>query len=90
MWAEKNFNEKLFVGATLYARSSTPASPFLYNGRKIKYKGYADFSVYAQYVIDDHFTAYISGGNLFNAKRINYGMYVERGINVGLGVLIKL
>ncbi len=90
MYVEKNFNEKLFIGATLYARSSTPASPFLYNGRKIKYKGYADFSVYAQYVIDDHFTAYISGGNLFNAKRINYGMYVERGINVGLGVLIKL
>ena len=89
IYAEANFDEKLFIGATLYARSATPASPFLSGGSKIKYKGYADLGVYAQYVIDNHFTAYINGGNLLNARRINYGMYVERGINVGVGVLVK-
>ena len=89
VYAEANFDEKLFIGATLYARSATPASPFLFEGNKIKYKGYADLGVYAQYVIDNHFTAYINGGNLLNARRINYGMYVERGINVGVGVLVK-
>lgn len=89
IYAEANFDEKLFIGATLYARSATPASPFLSGGIKTKYKGYADLGVYAQYVIDNHFTAYINGGNLLNARRINYGMYVERGINVGVGVLVK-
>lgn len=90
VYAEMNFNEKLFVGATLYARSATPASPFLYSGEKIKYKGYADLGVYAQYVLDNHFTVYVNGGNLLNARRINWGMYVEKGINVGFGVLVKL
>mgnify|MGYP002624394059 FL=1 len=89
IYAEANINEKLFIGATLYGRSATPASVFLYNGSKIKYKGYADLGLYAQYVIDNHFTAYINGGNLLNADRINYGMYVERGINIGFGLLIK-
>lgn len=89
IYAEANWDEKLFVGATVYARSSTPASAFLYNGQKIKYKGYADVGVYAQYVIDNHFTAYVNGGNLLNARRINWGMYVEKGINVGFGLLIK-
>ena len=89
VYAEANFDEKLFVGATLYARSSCPASSFLYNGGKIKYKGYADLGVYAQYVIDNQFTVYVNGGNLFNARRVNYGMYVEKGINVGFGLLIK-
>ncbi|MBQ1748113.1 MAG: LytTR family transcriptional regulator DNA-binding domain-containing protein, partial [Bacteroidales bacterium] len=70
-------------------KEGTPASPFLSGGSKTKYKGYADLGVYAQYVIDNHFTAYINGGNLLNARRINYGMYVERGINVGVGVLVK-
>ncbi len=88
-YAETNINEKLYIGANLYARSATPASPFLFNGNKTKYNGYADLGVYAQYVIDNHFTAYINGGNLLNAKRINYGMYVERGVNVGLGLLVK-
>lgn len=90
LWAEVNFNEKLFVGTTLYVRSATPASPFLYNGSKIKYKGYADLGLYAQYIFDNHLTVYINGGNLLNADKINYGMYVERGINVGFGVLVNL
>ena len=89
LYAEINFEEKLFIGATLYARSSAPASPFLYNGKKIKYKGYADLGVYAQYVINKNFTTYVSVGNLLDADRINYGMYVEKGINIDFGLLLK-
>ena len=89
VYAETNLDEKLYIGATLYTRSSTPATCFPYNGKTYKYKGYADLGVYAQYVIDNHFTAYINGGNLLNARRINCGMYVEKGINIGFGLLIK-
>ncbi|MBO4692735.1 MAG: TonB-dependent receptor [Bacteroidales bacterium] len=90
LYAEWNWDEKLFIGATLYGRSKTMATPFTHWGGKTqKYKGYANVSLYAQYAINNNFTAYAFAGNLLNKDIINYGMYVEKGINGGLGVLIK-
>lgn len=90
LYAEWNWDEKLFIGATLYGRSKTMATPFTqWADRTQKYKAYANLSLYAQYAINDNFTAYAFAGNLLNKDIINYGMYVEKGINGGLGVLIK-
>lgn len=90
LYAEWNWDEKLFIGATLYGRSKTMATPFTqWAGRTQKYKAYANLSLYAQYAINNNITAYAFAGNLLNKDIINYGMYVEKGINGGLGVLIK-
>lgn len=90
LYAEWNWDEKLFIGATLYGRSKTMATPFTqWADRTQKYKAYANLSLYAQYAINDNITAYAFAGNLLNKDIINYGMYVEKGINGGLGVLIK-
>lgn len=90
LYAEWNWDEKLFIGATLYGRSKTMATPFTqWADRTQKYKAYANLSLYAQYAINDNITAYAFAGNLLNKDIINYGMYVEKGINGGLGVLIR-
>ena len=92
---EFNERERIFFGINAYVRSK--AIMFHYHAfeqpesRTVPYyaKGYVNLSVYGKYVINNNFTAFAQVGNILNAKIQHYGMYLERGINVGAGVLIK-
>lgn len=92
---EFNERERLFVGLNAYARTKA-VMRYLQEWQggipelsPVYAKGYVNLSVYGRYVINNNFTAFAQIGNLLNAKIQNYGMYLERGVNVGLGVLIK-
>lgn len=92
---EYNHRERLFVGLNAYARSRAIMYNYLdYSQPSLQIvplyaKSYVNLSVYGRYVINNHFTAFAQVGNLLNAKIQNYGTYLERGVNAGLGVLIK-
>ncbi|HPT06453.1 MAG TPA: hypothetical protein PK500_07375 [Candidatus Egerieousia sp.] len=98
-YAEYNFRERIYIGATVYYRSATPYILGRMSGDgngnyTLKFTGakisdFIDAGVYGQYVINKHFTAFAQLNNLFNSNVQYYGMYIEKTISGGLGVLVK-
>jgi len=98
-YAEYNFRERIYVGATVYYRAATPYilgrmsadgnGKYTLNFTGAKISDFIDAGVYGQYVINKHFTAFAQLNNLFNSNVQYYGMYIEKTISGGVGVLVK-
>ena len=98
-YAEYNFRERIYIGATVYYRAATPYilgrmsadgnGKYTLNFTGAKISDFIDAGVYGQYVINKHFTAFAQLNNLFNSNVQYYGMYIEKTISGGVGVLVK-
>ena len=98
-YAEYNIRERIYFGATIYYRSETPyilgnmsksgstGYTLSFTGHKIS--SFVDAGIYGQYVINKHFTAFAQLNNLFNSNVQYYGMYIEKTISGGGGLLVK-
>jgi hypothetical protein len=100
MYGEYNFRERIYIGATIYYRAATPYIlgrrvsdnaggnyTLTFTGAKIS--DFVDMGIYGQYVINKHFTAFTQLNNLLNSNVQYYGMYIEKTISGGAGLLVK-
>ncbi len=89
IFAEYNWRERIYFGADIYFRNTTP---FYKNGslsRDTGLYGFANLGFNAKYVINNNFAVFLQGGNLLNADIQYHPYYLEKGINFGAGLTVK-
>ena len=97
VYGEYNWRERIYAGVNVRFRSRTRTYAVCrYNGpgdpwylSPVKVAPFADISLYGQYVINTHLTAFAQVNNLLNAKVQYIGMYIEKTVSAGIGVLVK-
>lgn len=85
-YGEYNYRNRIYLGTKVLVHSKTPQ---LYGEEYVKAPAYANVILYGQYVLNYRFSIYAEASNLCNATIINQGLYVEKGVGIGGGVLVK-
>lgn len=91
--AEYNYRKRLFIRADCNYRSSVNALDIhdrnMSSSTFYKIPGFVDLGLRISYSINTDVSVYLEGNNLLN-QRIQYFLnYVEPGINIGIGLLMK-